>query len=123
MSGALPLILFSVVLGVGGQVTLKMGMTRVGQIHADSLAQPLVLALRVLSNPLVVFGLGLYALGAVVWLTVLSKVPLSYAYPILALSYAITPLLAWVVLGESVPSIRWVGVVVICLGAYFVSRS
>ena len=123
MSGALPLILFSVVCGIGGQLTLKMGMTHVGQIDGGALAQPLAVALRVLTTPMVVFGLGLYVLGAVAWLTVLSRVPLSFAYPILALSYAITPMLAWFLLGESVPSIRWLGVAVICLGVFFVSRS
>lgn len=123
MSGALPLILFSVVCGIGGQLTLKMGMNHVGQINADALAQPLAMVLRVLTNPLVAFGLGLYVLGAVAWLTVLSKVPLSFAYPILALGYAITPMLAWFLLGESVPSTRWVGVLVICVGVFFVSRS
>jgi drug/metabolite transporter (DMT)-like permease len=123
MSGALPLILFSVVCGIGGQLTLKMGMNHIGQINADALAAPLAMVLRVLTNPLVAFGLGLYVLGAVAWLTVLSKVPLSFAYPILALGYAITPMLAWVLLGESVPSIRWVGVLVICVGVFFVSRS
>jgi drug/metabolite transporter (DMT)-like permease len=104
-------------------MTLKMGMTAVGQIGADALSEPLVTALRVLSNPLVIFGLGLYVVGAAAWLTVLSRAPLSFAYPILALGYAITPLLAWIVLGEAVPSIRWIGIVVICVGVFFVSKS
>jgi len=123
MAETLPLILFSVLCGIGGQLTLKMGMTSVGQINGDTLVQPLAMALRVLTTPMVVAGLGLYVFGAVAWLTVLSRVPLSFAYPILALSYAITPLLAWFLLGESVPSIRWLGVGVICLGVFFVSRS
>ena len=123
MAETLPLILFSVLCGIGGQLTLKMGMTSVGQINGDTLVQPLAMALRVLTTPMVVVGLGLYVFGAVAWLTVLSRVPLSFAYPILALSYAITPLLAWFLLGESVPSIRWLGVGVICLGVFFVSRS
>jgi multidrug transporter EmrE-like cation transporter len=123
MSSTLPLILLSVLCGIGGQLTLKMGMNHVGQISAESLGQPLEMVLRVLTTPLVICGLGLYVVGAVFWLTVLSRVPLSYAYPILALTYAITPLLAWFVLGESVPSIRWLGVVVICAGVFIVSRS
>ncbi len=123
MAETLPLILFSVLCGIGGQLTLKMGMTNVGQIDGGALAQPLAMVLRVLTTPLVVIGLGLYVLGAVAWLTVLSRVPLSFAYPILALSYAITPMLAWFLLGESVPSIRWLGVAVICVGVFFVSRS
>jgi drug/metabolite transporter (DMT)-like permease len=123
MNGNLSLILAAVVCGIGGQITLKMGMTQVGQIGDGALAQPLAIALRVLSSPLVLGGLGLYVLGAVVWLTVLSRVPLSLAYPILALSYAFTPVLAWLILGESVPYVRWAGIATICAGVFLVSRS
>lgn len=123
MNASLALILVSVVCGVGGQVSLKMGMNQAGRIGAEALAQPLQVALRVATNPLVVGGLALYVLGAVAWLMVLSRVPLSFAYPVLALTYAFTPLLAWLVLGESVPSLRWLGIATICLGVYLVSRS
>ena len=123
MNYSLSLILLAVLCGVGGQLTLKMGMSHVGPIGAEATTQPLQVALRVLTSPLVLGGLGLYALGAVAWLTVLSRVPLSFAYPILALSYAFTPILAWLILGESVPSLRWVGIATICLGVLVVSRS
>lgn len=123
MSNSLLLILFSVACGVAGQLTLKTGMTQVGQVGGAALADPMGLALRVIGNPFVVGGLGLYVLGAAAWLTVLSRVPLSLAYPILALSYAFTPFLAWILLGESVPSLRWLGIGTICLGVFLVSRS
>lgn len=123
MKDSLPLILAAVGLGVVGQITLKLGMTQIGRIDSTTVAQPAQIVLRVLTNPLVVAGLGLYVLGAVVWLTVLSRVPLSLAYPILALSYAITPVLAWLLLGESVPSLRWAGIATICLGVFIVSRT
>jgi drug/metabolite transporter (DMT)-like permease len=119
----MPLILFSVLCGVAGQLTLKMGMTQVGRIGADMLAQPLAAVYKVLTTPLVVGGLGLYVLGAVAWLTVLSRVPLSFAYPILALCYAFTPLLAWLLLGESISTLRWLGIGTICLGVFLISRS
>ena len=123
MSASLPLIFFSVLCGIGGQLTLKVGMNHVGQIGPQALEQPLAVALRVLSTPLVLAGLGLYGLGAVAWLTVLSRVPLSFAYPLLAMSYAFTPVLAWIVLKESVPSLRWIGIATICLGIFVVSRT
>jgi drug/metabolite transporter (DMT)-like permease len=77
----------------------------------------------VLSSPLVIGGLACYALGAVFWLTVLSRVPLSLAYPMLALTYVAIPLLAWLLLGESVSGLRWVGIGVICAGVLLVARS
>jgi drug/metabolite transporter (DMT)-like permease len=123
VSSSIPLILFSVLCGVAGQLTLKMGMTQVGRIGGEMLAQPLAAAMRVLTTPLVLGGLGLYVLGAVAWLTVLSRVPLSLAYPTLALAYAFTPLLAWLLLGESISGLRWLGVATICFGVVLVSRS
>ncbi|MHB1414179.1 MAG: EamA family transporter [Chloroflexota bacterium] len=123
MNNSLLLIIFSIVCGVGGQIALKMGMTQVGPIGEFALAQPLPTALKVFTNLLVIGGLGLYVLGALSWLTVLSRVPLSFAYPFIATSYAFTPVLAWLILGENVPSLRWLGIVVICLGVIMVSRS
>lgn len=123
MAASLPLIFFSVACGVAGQITLKLGMSQVGQIGANALQQPLQVALRVFTSPLVIVGLGLYVLGALSWLTVLSRVPLSFAYPLVALSYAVTPVLALVLLRETVPSLRWLGILTICLGAFLVSRS
>lgn len=123
MNSSLWLILLSVACGVCGQLTLKVGMTQVGRVGAEALAQPLQLLLKVGTNPMVVVGLGLYVLGAASWLTVLSRVPLSFGYPILALSYAVTPVLAWMLLGENVPSVRWLGIATICAGIVLVSRS
>lgn len=123
MGNSFVLIVFSVGCGIGGQLALKAGMTQVGQIGPQTISQSIAVALRVASSPLVLAGLALYALGAVAWLTVLSRVPLSFAYPLLAVSYAFTPLLAWLVLRESVPSLRWAGIATICLGVFLVSRS
>jgi drug/metabolite transporter (DMT)-like permease len=123
MATSMPLILVSVLLGVGGQLTLKMGMTQVGRIDGAALAEPFQIVGRVLATPMVLAGLGLYVLGAAVWLTVLSRVPLSLAYPVLALSYVVTPIVSWMVLGESIPSMRWIGLGTICLGVLIISRT
>jgi drug/metabolite transporter (DMT)-like permease len=123
MNSSVPLILAAVVFGVGGQLTLKIGMTQVGRIGTDVLMQPLQLLVRVLTTPMVVGGLALYVVGAAVWLAVLSRVPLSLAYPVLALSYVFTPLLAWMILGENLTSLRWLGVGTIFLGVLLVARS
>lgn len=123
MSGAIPLILLTVVCGVTGQLALKTGMSRVGRIGTRALSAPLDLVKRIATSPLVVVGLALYVLGAALWLTVLSQASLSFAYPILALSYAFTPIFARLVLGESVPTLRWAGILTICLGVFLVSQS
>jgi drug/metabolite transporter (DMT)-like permease len=123
VGNSIGLVLLSVVCGVSGQLVLKIGMTQFGRIGADALAEPMTVAWRVLTNPLVMLGLGCYALGAIFWLTVLSRVPLSLAYPTLALTYVAIPLLAWLLLGESISLLRWAGIGVICAGVLLVVRS
>lgn len=123
MESSLPLILLSAGIGVFGQLTLKLGMMRVGRIGPEALARPLATALKVLTNPLILGGLALYGVGAAVWMTVLSRVPLSFAYPVLAISYAFTPLLAWLMLRERIPPFRWLGVATLCVGVFLVSIS
>jgi drug/metabolite transporter (DMT)-like permease len=120
---SMALIGFAVVCGVAGQIALKMGMTRVGVLDGASIAQPLQVAMSVLTTPLVLGGLVFYVLGAGAWMGVLSRVPLSFAYPLLAVSYAITPVFAWLTLGEALPSLRWAGIATICAGVFLVSRS
>jgi multidrug transporter EmrE-like cation transporter len=117
------LILLAAFFGVCGQLSLKVGMNQVGQLGAEVLDQPLQAVVRVVSTPLVISGLAMYVLGAAMWLMVLSRSALSFAYPILAIGYAITPLLAWLLLGESMNGVRWLGIAVICLGVLVVSRS
>jgi multidrug transporter EmrE-like cation transporter len=117
------LILIAAFFGVGGQLSLKMGMTQVGRLGSDALAEPVQILLRIATSPLVIGGLSLYVAGAAVWMLVLSRSALSFAYPILAVGYAITPVLAWVLLGENVNGIRWAGIAIICLGVFVVSRS
>ena len=122
MGSALPLVLFTALCAVGGQLLMKAGMAQVGAIDGEVLVRPLATALRLAGSPLVVLGLGCYVAGAASWLVVLSRLPLSLAYPIVAVSYAITPILAWMLFGESVPATRWLGIVAICAGIVLVSR-
>jgi len=123
VSNAVLLVLIAALFGAGGQLSLKVGMGQVGRIGAESLEQPLQVVLRVLTTPLVVGGLSLYVLGAVLWLTILSREQLSFAYPILAVGYAVTPTLAWLMLGENLNPLRWLGIGTICLGVLLTARS
>ena len=117
----LALILLAVVVGTSGQLTLKIGMGQVGRIGDVAIARLPALVAQVALNPLVVVGLGLYVLGAVVWLVVLSRIPLSLAQPVLALMYVLTPIMAWLLLGESLPITRCLGIATIVAGVALVA--
>ena len=68
-------------------------------------------------------GLFLYALGAIAWIAVLRRMDLSYAYPFLALNFVLIALVGQVVLGETMPWIRWVGIAAICVGILLIANS
>ena len=118
------LILMAVLLGVVGQLLLKMGITQVGTLAFGSdLAGLIQLGLRVFGNLKVLGGFAAYGLSSLFWIVVLSKVDLSLAYPMLALNYVLVPLTAWLFLGEQVPTLRWLGAGVVIIGVVIISRT
>ncbi|HDP70195.1 MAG TPA: multidrug resistance protein [Actinobacteria bacterium] len=123
MNKSFLLILISVGLAVAGQVFLKVGMGQVGSIGSSSIANWQDTLLKVIATPQIWLGLMLYGLSALSWLIVLSRVELSFAYPFAALGYAAVVFVSWLYLKEPVSLLRWLGVLVICLGVILISKS
>jgi len=123
MVRSLGLILVSVLFAVGGQLLLKQGMNRVGSIELSAFwTTPVPTVWRIFSNPLILAGLFLYVFSTAVWLVVLSQMDLSYAYPMLAFMYVLIPMASRLFLGERIPAMRWLGIVVVCVGVLIVAR-
>jgi len=116
------LLLGTLVLNVIGQVVMKRGMTVVGTVPGDLASLP-AFALRTLTTPFVWLGFAAYGLSAALWLVVLSRLELSFAYPILSLSYVLIVLISALVLHENVTPVRWLGVLVIIGGVWLISQS
>lgn len=116
------LIFTSVSLGAFGQVSMKKGMSYLGPI---SLKFPTLFAslAQMLTSPFVLLGLFLYAVSTIFWLEVLSKVDLSYAYPMISIGYALVLILSWIFFNERLSFIRIFGILLICGGVFFISRS
>jgi drug/metabolite transporter (DMT)-like permease len=68
-------------------------------------------------------GLALFGLSALVWLVVLSRASLSFAYPFAALTYVLILLFDHFALDEQVPALRWGGVAFIAVGIFLISRT
>jgi drug/metabolite transporter (DMT)-like permease len=116
------LILVSVTLAAVAQLTLKHGMNQVKarsgvlQLSAGSIR-------ATAATPAVWIGLALFGLSAVVWLGVLSRTSLSFAYPFAAITYVMILVFDKMVLDETVPPLRWAGVAFIAVGIFLVSRT
>ncbi len=116
------LILLDVFLNVTGQLSLKYGMTKIGNFSISLSTLPPVF-LKAATNVYVLFGLLCYGLGFMVWLIVLSKAEVSYAYPLISLGYVLTAVLAWTLFGEALNGNRLMGILTICLGVFLIARN
>jgi drug/metabolite transporter (DMT)-like permease len=118
----LSLILLDVVLNVVGQLSLKFGMSKMGNFSVSLPSLASVFA-RAAVNPYIILGVLCYGTGFLVWLIVLAKAEVSYAYPMISLGYVFTAILAWQLLGEHVTVFRFMGILVTCLGVFIIARS
>jgi len=125
MTTTIVLILIDVLFSVAGQLILKRGMMEVGEINAAFFSNPLAGVWRMFTTtPYVILGLAMYVVGAFIWLIVLSRANLSYAYPMVALTYVLVPLAAWLLLNEPpIPPLRWAGMALIIAGVILVAQS
>jgi len=116
------LLFICIALGVIGQLSLKHGMTAIGEIELDVSSTPAML-LRSFQNPYVLLGYIMYGMSSLSWLVVLSRVELSLAYPMISIAYVLVVFLSWWLFSEHVTALRVVGTLVICLGVFIMSRS
>jgi drug/metabolite transporter (DMT)-like permease len=116
------LLLVAIAFTVSGELLLKAGMNQLGELNLEP-SQAIPSLLRVFTTPIIVMGFTLIFTGSIFWLAVISRVPLSLAYPMLSLSYIFGVAGAWIFLGEAVTLQRMIGVAIICTGVIVVTRS
>lgn len=123
-SGLDPTTILILVLAAGlataGQLLLKAGMTEIGLVSGVTPGHLLELVGDVLTTWKTVLGLVCFGASSVFWLVVLSRVPLSTAYPFVALSYLIILGFSTIVLHERPPLLTWGGAFLIMSGIVLV---
>lgn len=111
------LLLGSVTCDVTGQVCFKLG---VGQHETGRARSIAALVNRIVGSPWVALGVATYTVEFVLWFAALSRAPLSFAFPIAALSYVGVVLASRFVLRERVSARRWLGTAAIVIGVALV---
>jgi multidrug transporter EmrE-like cation transporter len=112
--------LMSITLTVMGQLLLKLGMKQVGQVPLGELVGKLP---SLLGNAKIVMGLGIYGFSAFLWLSAISRMDLSYAYPLVSLGIVLVALASVFLLHESLDQSRIIGSVLIILGILVMTGS
>lgn len=122
MSLAIAYILVAVVGSAAGQLLLKKGMSTMGPLTLTP-DQFFNIVWRIGTNPWVVVGLSIYVFGTIFWLSALSRVDLSFAYPFASLSYIAMILGGWLLFSERIDIWRIAGSLVIMTGVILISQS
>ena len=113
------LLAIDIIMVVCGQVFIKKGMNEVGSFSSMPFFDFL---LKTINSNWVMLGFLLYIFTSIIWVMILSKVNLSYAYPMLSLSYLLILLLSWAYLNEDIYVEQLVGILLICCGVYLINK-
>ena len=105
-----------------GDLMLKRGMARIGEVH-PSVAGLLRAFPMTVTNGSIWIGIIFLSGFMLSYMTVLSWADYSYVMPAGAFGYAVLTLLAVVFLHEAVSPRRWLGVIFICLGVLLVGQT
>jgi drug/metabolite transporter (DMT)-like permease len=119
----IPLILISVILGPLGNVFLGKAMKRVGSPALGRTLDLVPIACRVLTSGYIWLGIACLLAFFVVHMLLLTWADYSYVQPATSLSYFSISILSYLLLGETISPLRWLGVTVICLGVFLVGRT
>lgn len=106
-----------------GVVLLKKGMTHIGDMNGITAGEMFRVCKAGATNPQILLGIFFEALFFLCLLILMSKSDISFLWPLTGLSFVFATFAAIWFLDERVSMVRWVGVVLIVIGAAFISYS
>lgn len=117
------LLLTTVVLNASASLLVKKGAgALVGGQKMSGGVQGILSSMSPAVNVYTVVGIILLGLSFVTYVVVLSKVELSIAQPMLAISYILVGVSAHFIYGEDLSPMKLVGIAIIILGVFIISR-
>ena len=119
----IPLIVISIILGPLGNVFLGKAMKSVGPLPLERILDLVPIASRVLMSSYIWLGVACLLGFFIVHMLLLTWADYSYVQPATSLSYVSVTMLSYLILGEAISPLRWLGVTVICLGVFVVGRT
>jgi drug/metabolite transporter (DMT)-like permease len=111
--GLIAMLAASIALGASGQLLFKSAARTLPAFGNLGLGG---LVVKLLTTPPILAGFACFFISSLLWIFALRQVPLSIAYPMVALSYIIIFVGSAVLFGESVSWRHWVGALLIVAG-------
>jgi drug/metabolite transporter (DMT)-like permease len=115
--GNFALLALCVIVSVGAQTLLKVGVDALGGVKGVSPAE----LWRVFTHPAIIGGFTCYFLGSYLWLAVLSRFPFSRANLYFSVNHVLTLAIAIYWFGDKLSPVNLVGAVMVIAGLYLVS--
>ncbi len=119
------MILAAVCLEATGQTLYKAGINREAVVHGSLWHLPNLFSFvwQTVTNWRVLSGLAVYVAEVLLWWVILSRSDISYAFPLMSMSYVLLLISARVFLHEQVSLERWIGACTIMVGVYLITRT
>ena len=114
-------ILLTILFTVYGQIVIKWQVHLSGSFPLDNIAKVQYI-IKLLLNPWVISSFVCAFLASLSWMAAMTKLPLSYAYPFMSLSFILVVLLSAVFFKESITINKSLGLAFIVLGIIIGSK-
>lgn len=79
--------------------------------------------LRLATTPTFYFAVTLYGAATLLWVWILSRMPLSQAYPWVAIATVAVPVLGAILFGEGLKPLYWLGIGFVVLGVFLTQQA
>jgi multidrug transporter EmrE-like cation transporter len=114
-------IMIAVLTGAFAQTVMKLGTRQVGAFGDMPFLEYLF---KLLFSPPIVLAIAAYGLGVIFYMFMLSRLDLSFLYPVMtALGLILATLVSATFLREQISLTRLSGILVMVIGVFLVSRS
>jgi drug/metabolite transporter (DMT)-like permease len=123
MAKLLLILIIGLIFESAGVVSLKIGITQIGDMKALSVAEIVKVVKAGATNVNVLLGVFCEAVFFASLLILMARSDISFLWPLTALSFVFATFAAMWFLHERVSSVRWAGVVFIMVGAALISYS
>lgn len=100
---------------VAGQIMFKLGVK-----NKD--LNNIIAIVKTIFSPIIFTALILYGFTTVLWLYILNKTDISFAYPIQSLALPTVLVLSTIIFNEQISISRWIGILIIYIGIVIAVR-
>jgi uncharacterized membrane protein len=116
-------VVLIVLFSSSGNIFLSQGMKQIGAVRVGSAMDMVRLLLRIFTSGWIWMGIAALLLFLGCFMVVLSWADYSYVSPASASVYIVVPLVGHFLLGEKVPPLHWLGIMIICVGVGLVRHT